>query len=241
MVRKSNRESTTPNTPHSPGNARPTSTILTGRLEARPHNARPPWCESETEADQDTRKTARQRGAGHGFVPEEPYGSVSRPAQGPCRASPGGPMWSALPATRQAAGARSAWSPSSESPPYDHADRATLGRQGRPRRPGMTEPRIHDCDDCRDGVSPPIRLLPVSNATAKSDTLQATPRRHSNAMALRSLRWMLLATFAMQPRDGAMYLRLSALSAVTPCDGCDVLAPLAPSRFNPMAMNPHRP
>ncbi len=31
-----------PKTPHSLGNAQPTSTILTGRLEARPHNARPP-------------------------------------------------------------------------------------------------------------------------------------------------------------------------------------------------------
>ena len=35
------RDPTRPNTPHSLGNARPASTTLTGRLEARPHNLRP--------------------------------------------------------------------------------------------------------------------------------------------------------------------------------------------------------
>ena len=36
IVRNRNRRSTTPKTPHSLGNAQPTSAILTGRLEARP-------------------------------------------------------------------------------------------------------------------------------------------------------------------------------------------------------------
>jgi len=41
---------TRPKSPHSLGNARPTSTTLTGRLEARPHKVRPTWCGSEAEA-----------------------------------------------------------------------------------------------------------------------------------------------------------------------------------------------
>ncbi len=49
-----------PNSPHSLGNAQPTSTTLTGRLEAHPHNARPTWCGSETEADQDPRVPATE-------------------------------------------------------------------------------------------------------------------------------------------------------------------------------------
>ncbi len=52
------------------------------------------------------------------------------------RAPPGGAMRSALPATREAAGAPSAWSQPSPPPTRDHADGATLGRQRRPRRPG---------------------------------------------------------------------------------------------------------
>ncbi len=84
--------------------------------------------------------TPPQRGAGHGFVPEKPYGDASRSAQGPCRAPSGSAMRSALPATRQAAGAPSAWSQPSPQPPRDHADGATLGRRDarasrRPRRP----------------------------------------------------------------------------------------------------------
>ncbi len=35
---------------------------------------------------QDKRKIESHRGAGHGFVPEEPRGDASRPAQSPCRA-----------------------------------------------------------------------------------------------------------------------------------------------------------
>ena len=49
-ARNSNRESTTPNTPHSLGNASPPSTTLTGRLESRLHNLRPTRSGSETEA-----------------------------------------------------------------------------------------------------------------------------------------------------------------------------------------------
>jgi len=44
--------------------------------ESHPHNIRPTWCGSGTEAD------------------------VSRPAQGPCRAPPGGTMRSAVPAQK---------------------------------------------------------------------------------------------------------------------------------------------
>ncbi len=67
--RKSNRKSTIPNTPHSLGNARRTSSTLTGRLEARPHNVRPTCCASETEADQDPRESPPHRGARCGIVP----------------------------------------------------------------------------------------------------------------------------------------------------------------------------
>ena len=38
--------------------------------------------------------------------------------------------------------AQLAWSPPSPLPPNDHADWATLGRQGRPRRPGLTISRL---------------------------------------------------------------------------------------------------
>jgi len=121
-----------PKSPHSLGNARPTSTTLTGRLEARPHKVRPTWCGSKAEADQDPRNTAPHRGAGHGFVPEERHGGVSPPAQGPCRAPSGGPMRSAVPAMRQAAGVPSAWSQPSQSthePPRRWCDAGPVGRQ----------------------------------------------------------------------------------------------------------------
>ncbi len=78
------------------------------------------------------RKTAPHRGAGHGFVPVEPRGNTSRPAQGPCRAPPGGAMRSALPAMRQAAGAPSAWSQPSQSTherPRRWCDAGSPGRQ----------------------------------------------------------------------------------------------------------------
>ncbi len=44
---------------------------------------------------------------------------------------------SALPVTKEAAGARTAWYEPSNQPPNDHAVRATLGRRRRPRRPVM--------------------------------------------------------------------------------------------------------
>ena len=50
-------------------------------------------------------------------------------------------MRSAFPATRQAAGARSVRSQPFRRPSRDRADRATLGRQRRPRRPVPIEPR----------------------------------------------------------------------------------------------------
>jgi len=80
----------------------------------------------------DTQKDSPPRGAGHGFVPEEPRGDASRSAQGSCRAPPGGPLRSAVPATRQAAGVPSAWSQPSQSTyarPRRWCDAGPPGRQ----------------------------------------------------------------------------------------------------------------
>ena len=77
-------------------------------------------------------KPRLHRGAGHGFVPDDLHGGASPPAQGPCRAPPGGAMRSALPATRQAAGVPSAWSQPSQSTherPRRWCDAGPLGRQ----------------------------------------------------------------------------------------------------------------
>ena len=137
-----------PNFPHSLGNAHPTSTSLTGRLEARPHNARPTWCGFETEADSGTRKIALHRGAGHDFVPVERHGGVSRPAQGPCRAPPGRAMKSALSATKQAAGA-----PSAGSQPFQFTTDATPPMGRRRAAEGGPEGR------CRENREPAIRRI----------------------------------------------------------------------------------
>ncbi len=88
-----------------------------------------------------TRKTAPPRGAGHAIVPERTPGAASRCAQWRCRAPSGSAMRSAFPAQRQAAGARSVRSQPFRRPSRDRADRATLGRQRRPRRPVPIEPR----------------------------------------------------------------------------------------------------
>ncbi len=80
------------------------------------------------------------RGAGHGFVPEGPRGDASRSAQGPCRAPAESATRSALPATRQAAGAPSAWSQPFKSTHSDHADGATLAA-GTPQRHSGPEGR----------------------------------------------------------------------------------------------------
>ncbi len=88
-----------------------------------------------------TRNTPPHRGAGHAIVPERTPGAASRCAQWRCRAPPGSAMRSAFPATRQAAGARSVRSQPFRRPSRDRADRATLGRQRRPRRPVPIEPR----------------------------------------------------------------------------------------------------
>jgi len=88
----------------------------------------------------DTRKTPPHRGAGYAIVPEPPSRNVTRFAQWRYRAPSGRASRSIFSATREAAGVRAAWSPPFQSPPYDHADRATLGRRDakasrRPRRP----------------------------------------------------------------------------------------------------------
>ena len=51
---------TRPKSPHSLGNARPTSTTLTGRLEARPHKVRPTWGGTVAETDQGPRVPATE-------------------------------------------------------------------------------------------------------------------------------------------------------------------------------------
>ncbi len=130
-----------PTVPHSLGYAQPASTSLTDRLEARPHNVRQAWCGPGTKADQATRKTAPHRGAGHGFVPDEPHGGASRSAQGPCRAPPGRAMRSALPATRQAAGAPSAWSQPSPVNPRATTPMVRRWVAGTPMRHGGPEGR----------------------------------------------------------------------------------------------------
>ena len=88
----------------------------------------------------DTRKTPPHRGAGYAIVPEPPSRNVTRFAQWRYRAPSGRASRSIFSATREAAGVRAAWSPPFQSPPYDHADRATLGRRDakasrRTRRP----------------------------------------------------------------------------------------------------------
>jgi len=77
-------------------------------------------------------ESAPHRGAGHGFVPEEPHGGASRSAQGPCRAPPGSEMRSSAPATRKAAGVPSAGSQPSQSTherPRRWCDAGSPGRQ----------------------------------------------------------------------------------------------------------------
>ncbi len=81
---------------------------------------------------QDTRKTAPHRGAGYAIVLEPPPGSVPRPAQWRYRAPSGSAMHSAVPATRKAAGAPSAWSQPSQSTharPRRWCDAGPPGRQ----------------------------------------------------------------------------------------------------------------
>ena len=75
-----------------------------------------------------TRGNPPHRGAGFDIVPERPPGSASPPAQCHTGLPREARSRSALPATRQAAGAPSAWSQPSPSPTSDHADGATLGR-----------------------------------------------------------------------------------------------------------------
>jgi hypothetical protein len=74
-----------------------------------------------------------------GQLAKEVPGTVS---QCRCRATLAVDRSSAsAPAAREAAGVRSAWSQSFNHPPRDHADRATLGRRRRTRRPVFREAR----------------------------------------------------------------------------------------------------
>ncbi len=82
------------------------------------------------------------RGAGFDIVPERPTGFVALLAQCHTGLPRGARSRSALPATKQAAGAPSAWSQPSLQPTSDHADGATLDRwdaraSQRSRRPVM--------------------------------------------------------------------------------------------------------
>jgi len=132
-------ESTTPNTPHFLGNARPTSTILTGRRDARPYNVRPTWCPIPRPS-QDTRQ-ARPLGVPgtplcwnhHPAPPRSPHnGATGLPREARCG------LLSLL-RGRPPACHRRGRSPLNQ-PTSDHADGATLGRwdakaSRRPRRP----------------------------------------------------------------------------------------------------------
>ncbi len=83
-------------------------------------------------ADQDPWDTPPQRGAGSVFVQQRPLGNASPRAQNADRAPPGSAMRSAVPVTRQAAGAPSAWSQPPQSTherPRRWCDAGSLGRQ----------------------------------------------------------------------------------------------------------------
>ncbi len=75
---------------------RPTDfNISDGQAGSPPHNARPTWCGSATEADKGKRKTSPQRGAGYVIVLEPPTGAATRCAQWRYRAPSGSAMRSA--------------------------------------------------------------------------------------------------------------------------------------------------
>ena len=94
------------------------------------------------------------------------------------------PRSSALPAQKQAAGVQSAWLKPSPSPPNDHADWATLGRQGRSRRPEMKShpPERHAFSRKRDSsryeTDGQARCPPP-----QSSQMTADPRSGSGARA----------------------------------------------------------
>ncbi len=98
-----------PTVPHSLGYAQPASTSLTGRRDARPHNARPTWCGSDTETEHAGNHVpsgcrawlcARTNLAATRPAPHKVHAGLPRGAR----------SRSALPATKQAAGVPSAWS-----------------------------------------------------------------------------------------------------------------------------------
>ncbi len=81
---------------------------------------------------QKPREGAPRRGAGYAIVPEPPPGTVTRFAQWRYRAPSGSASRSIFPATRQAAGAPSAWSQPSQSTnarPRRWRDAGSLERQ----------------------------------------------------------------------------------------------------------------
>ncbi len=97
-----------------------------------PHLAEVPGQQRASQPVQDTRKTPPPRGAGYAIVLEPPSGSAPRPAQWRYRAPSGSAMRSAVPATRKAAGAPSAWSQPSQSTntrPRRWCDAGPPGRQ----------------------------------------------------------------------------------------------------------------
>ena len=83
---------------------------------------------------------------------------------------------SALPATMEAAGARAAWSQPSNPPSSDHADWATLGRQGRPRRPESNAGLVPDIPSHRDPEAPPPTPAPPLS-TPSGPLRNASPAR----------------------------------------------------------------
>ncbi len=149
-VYKAPRGSTTPSSPDPDVSAaQPTPQRPGQRQRQRPSSVRIRVSDrhvagtaTATKADQDPRKTPPQRGAGSVFGSNDLSAMPRLAHKMPDRAPPESAMRSAVPATRQAAGAPSAWSQPSNQPTSDHADGATLGRRDakasqRPRRSVM--------------------------------------------------------------------------------------------------------
>ena len=124
--------------------------------------------------------------------------------------------------------------------PNDHADRATLGRQGRPRRPGMRNGSSDSglarnattCINASEGGPRPT-LGPFERSgwwawahlqIPSGREIVTTPVRQSSIQASPTLNCdgfvkpSSLGAFVLATCDGAMYQRLSASSAGNPCD-----------------------
>ncbi len=185
-----------PTSPHSLGNAQPTSTSL-HPAGWKPTPQCPPnlvWIRDRSRPEQP--KTPLHRGAGYVIVLEPPSGAATRFAQWRYRAPSGSAMWSALPATRQAAGVPSAWSQPSQSTherPRRWCDAGPPGRigvtaaqkagaEGRfrrvPRRPVLTEHIVQDRGDSRHLWPVPTSPHSLGNAQPTSTSLTARLEAH---------------------------------------------------------------